>query len=86
MITAALNGKLEQVEYFTQPVFGLAVPKEVPGVPGDILNPRNTWKDKAAYDSQADKLAQQFNDNFEKFVEYANEEILAGAPKAGVLS
>ena len=80
MITAALEGKLDDAEYITHPVFGLNMPTEVPGVPAEILDPRNTWKDKEAYDEQADKLAGQFVKNFEKFEEYANDEIMSGAP------
>ncbi len=81
MITAALENKLENVAYTTHPVFGLFIPKEVPGVPDDILNPRDTWEDKAAYDKQAEALANDFVNNFRQFEEFANEEIMGGAPK-----
>ncbi|KYG83093.1 phosphoenolpyruvate carboxykinase (ATP) [Roseivirga seohaensis] len=81
MITAALEGKLDNVEYTTHNVFGLAMPNECPNVPTEILSPKNTWADKAAYDAEANKLAIKFNENFAKFKEYASEEILAGAPK-----
>jgi phosphoenolpyruvate carboxykinase (ATP) len=54
----------------------------VPGVPTEILDPRNTWADKEAYDKTAASLADKFVTNFKKYAEYANEEILAGAPKA----
>ncbi|MDW3210137.1 MAG: phosphoenolpyruvate carboxykinase (ATP) [Reichenbachiella sp.] len=81
MITAALTGALDDVEFFKQPVFGLQIPLQVPNVPDEILDPRITWKDKNAFDIQTEKLATQFNENFEKFEEYANEEILEGAPK-----
>jgi len=84
MITAALEGKLNDVDYQEHEVFGLAMPTECAEVPTDILNPKNTWKDKAAYDRKAQKLAKAFVDNFEKFAEYANEEILSAAPKAEV--
>jgi phosphoenolpyruvate carboxykinase (ATP) len=57
------------------------MPKECPGVPSEILNPRNTWEDKPAYDEKAKYLAEQFIKNFEKFAAQSNEEILAGAPK-----
>ena len=86
MITAALNGELENVECLEQPIFGLSMPTDVAGVPNEILNPRNTWSDKEAYDAQANKLASQFVQNFEKFNEYANDEILEGAPRVGVLN
>ncbi len=81
MITAALNGALENVKFETHEVFGLQMPTECPDVPAEILNPRNTWKDKAAYDAKAADLAGKFIKNFEKFAEFANEEIMAASPK-----
>jgi phosphoenolpyruvate carboxykinase (ATP) len=81
MITAALNGELENVKFTKHPTFGVEVPSAVPGVPTEILDPRNTWADKAAYDKTAASLAEKFVTNFKKYAEYANEEILAGAPK-----
>jgi len=81
MITAALNGALENVKFETHEVFGLQMPTECPDVPTEILNPRNTWKDKAAYDAKAADLAGKFIKNFEKFAEFANEEIMAASPK-----
>lgn len=81
MITAALNGELDQVEYKTHEIFGLAFPLSCPEVPSDILDPRNTWADKTAYDATANKLAAAFNKNFQKYADYATEELLAGAPK-----
>ena len=82
MITAALNGELDQVEYTQHPVFGLQMPTTCPNVPSEVLNPRNTWSDKSAYDEKANHLAGLFNDNFSKFEAGANEEIKAAAPKA----
>jgi phosphoenolpyruvate carboxykinase (ATP) len=81
MIRAALAGKLDDVQFEAHPVFGVKMPTSCPDVPTEILNPRNTWVDKNAYDTQANKLAGQFNNNFKKYAEYANAEILAGAPK-----
>lgn len=81
MITAALEGKLDDVSYEKHPVFGVNMPTQCPNVPGEILNPRNTWDDKEAYDDKANFLAEQFNKNFEKFAEYANDDIRAGAPQ-----
>ncbi len=81
MITAALQGDLESVAYATDPIFGLNFPKEVPGVPPQVLNPRDTWADKAAYDEKARELAQKFHDNFSQYESFANDEILAAAPK-----
>ncbi|HBY68878.1 MAG TPA: phosphoenolpyruvate carboxykinase (ATP), partial [Flavobacteriaceae bacterium] len=80
MITAALNDQLENVTYEKHPIFGLNMPKECPNVPDEVLNPRETWEDKTAYDAKAETLAKSFEKNFEKFESYANEEILSGAP------
>jgi phosphoenolpyruvate carboxykinase (ATP) len=81
LITAALKGELDHVEYKTHRVFGLNIPQSCPNVPDEVLNPRNTWADKEVYDKKANELAQAFNQNFEKFASGASEEILAGAPK-----
>jgi phosphoenolpyruvate carboxykinase (ATP) len=82
MITAALNGDLNKVEFEQHPVFGMMMPKSCPNVPDQVLNPRNTWEDKTAYDSKANDLAKQFIKNFEKYASGVSEEILAAAPKA----
>ena len=66
-VTAILDGSLAKAEYQTDPVFGLHLPKAVPGVPSEVLQPRNTWKDGAAYDTQATKLAKLFRDNDKTF-------------------
>jgi phosphoenolpyruvate carboxykinase (ATP) len=81
LITAALNGDLDAVEYKKHEIFGVAKPQSCPGVPSEILNPRNTWSDADAYDQKANYLASAFMKNFEKFADFANEEILAGAPQ-----
>jgi phosphoenolpyruvate carboxykinase (ATP) len=81
MITAALDGKLDNIATDTDPVFGLAIPGEVPGVPAEILTPRNTWADKAAYDAKAAYLAGLFVANFKNYAAGVSEEILAAAPK-----
>lgn len=81
MITAALEGKLDNVEFELHPVFGMAVPKECPEVPAEILNPRNTWADKVAYDEKAKFLANLFIKNFEKYKDGVTAEVLAAAPK-----
>ncbi|MCH8317078.1 MAG: phosphoenolpyruvate carboxykinase (ATP) [Bacteroidetes bacterium] len=81
MITAALEGKLNNVEYIPHDIFGILKPQSCPGVPSQVLNPKNTWSDKDAYDTKANKLAEAFVKNFEKYADFANEEILAGAPK-----
>lgn len=82
MITAALNGELDNVDYKTHKVFGLAIPQTCPNVPAEVLNPRTTWEDKDAYDAKAHELAESFRKNFAKFEEFANDEIMAGAPVA----
>lgn len=81
MITAAMEGNLDNVEYEHHSIFGLGMPTSCPLVPTEVLNPRNTWADKEAYDRTAAKLAAQFVENFKQFEEYANEDIMSGAPK-----
>lgn len=81
LITAALNGELDKAEYGTTNFFGLKFPKACNGVPTEILDPRNSWADKAAYDAKAKNLAEQFVKNFDQYASAANEEILAAAPK-----
>ena len=81
LITSALNGALNNAEYETLPVFGLQIPKGCPNIPAEVLNPRITWPDKAAYDAKAAELAVKFNENFKKFEDQASDEILAAAPK-----
>ncbi|MEN7551191.1 phosphoenolpyruvate carboxykinase (ATP) [Rapidithrix thailandica] len=86
LITAALEGKLDNVEYKKHDVFGVAMPTTCPEVPAEILDPIQTWQDKNAYYEKANLLANSFNKNFTKFSEYANEEMLDGAPKAKELT
>jgi phosphoenolpyruvate carboxykinase (ATP) len=82
IVSAALNGSLENVRTEIEPFFGLAIPVECPGVSAAILNPRNTWADTTAYDEQAKKLARMFHTNFNKFVDGVAEEVrLAGVAK-----
>ena len=81
MITAALTGELDKVEYREHPVFGVGCPTSCPGVPTDVLDPRNTWKDKGEYDKQAEKLARLFNENFAKYKDGVSAETLAAAPR-----
>ena len=81
MITAALDGALNQVSYVTDPVFGLHMPESCAGVPAEILNPKNTWADAAAYNAKANELAKAFLENFRVFEPYANEEMSASIPK-----
>jgi phosphoenolpyruvate carboxykinase (ATP) len=81
MITAALQGELDTVGYQPHPVFGMMMPVTCPGVPAEILNPRSTWADTAAYDAKCRDLALQFVQNFEKYANGVTEEILMAAPK-----
>jgi phosphoenolpyruvate carboxykinase (ATP) len=60
----------------------LAVPQTCPNVPDELLNPKDTWADKNAYDATAEKLAASFVNNFSEYADNANEEIMAAAPKA----
>ncbi|MFC7357833.1 phosphoenolpyruvate carboxykinase (ATP) [Jejudonia soesokkakensis] len=80
MITAALENQLNDVPYEKHPIFGLHVPQSCPNVPSEILNPKETWKNKKAYEIQANELSASFKENFKKFEEFANDEIMAGAP------
>jgi len=80
MITAALDGSLLHVPYETLPIFGLSVPTSCPNVPSEILNTRNTWADKNAYDIKAKQLAREFIMNFEKYASEVDEEILLAGP------
>jgi phosphoenolpyruvate carboxykinase (ATP) len=85
MITAALSGQLNEVEYVEHDIFGLYMPTNCPNVPAELLNPRAMWADKAAYDAKASDLAERFVKNFEKYAAKANEEILAAAPHVSVV-
>jgi phosphoenolpyruvate carboxykinase (ATP) len=67
MVKAALNGDLDQVEYETDPIFGLSIPKSCPNVPNNVLNPRNTWANPSEYDQKAMELAKRFIENFAQF-------------------
>lgn len=80
MIQAALNGKLDKVKFKKHPVFGMVMPCTCEDVPEEILNPKNTWTDKNAYDKQSQKLAGLFVNNFNQYVDKVGEEILSSAP------
>jgi phosphoenolpyruvate carboxykinase (ATP) len=81
MVNAALNGALDNVEYVTDPVFGVQVPTACPNVPSEVLIPRNTWSDGEAYDAQAKKLAGMFVENFKDFEDQVTDQIKAAGPK-----
>ena len=82
IVNAALDGKLDGVATETDPIFGLEVPAECPGVPADVLNPRNTWTDAEAYDAQARKLAGLFQENFAKYADDLPDAVKAAGPVA----
>jgi phosphoenolpyruvate carboxykinase (ATP) len=81
MVRAALAGALDGVPTKSDPVFGLAVPSAVEGVPAGVLDARATWKDAAAYDAQAAKLAGMFRENIKKFGSAVSDSILSAGPK-----
>ncbi|MDD6255208.1 MAG: phosphoenolpyruvate carboxykinase (ATP) [Eubacteriales bacterium] len=81
MVTAALNGSIEDAEYRHDDRFNVEVPQSVDGVPAEILNPRETWADKAAYDETADMLAEMFHENFETKYNDMPEEVKKAGPR-----
>jgi phosphoenolpyruvate carboxykinase (ATP) len=81
MVNAALDGKLDDVPMRKDPIFGMDIPTQVPGVPDEILFPRGTWQDQAAYDAQALKLAGMFIENFKKYADGVSSVILDASPK-----
>jgi phosphoenolpyruvate carboxykinase (ATP) len=80
MIRAALSGALDGVSYERDPVFNVDVPVACPDVPADVLKPRNTWGNKAAYDAQAHQLARMFVDNFKTFEKDVAPDVVAAGP------
>lgn len=81
LLNAALAGELSQTQFREDPVFGFEVPVSVPGVPDQMLWPRDTWADKEAYDTQARNLAQMFAENFRKYSDQVSGEVRAAGPK-----
>lgn len=81
MVTAALDGTLAQAQTTPDPTFGFDVPTSCPGVPSEVLQPRNTWADKTAYDAAAQNLAKRFKDNFTKFADQVTDEVRNAGPK-----
>ena len=82
LINAALDGSLAKVEYKTEPFFGLSIPTAVPGIPSEVLDPREAWADKAAYDVAAKKLVGMFEKNFAQFWDSVGDDVKAIAIKA----
>jgi len=84
LISAALEGQLDTVEYIQTPFFGLYTPVACPNVPSELLFPRNAWPNKELFDQKAAELAAKFVSNFEQYFEFASDETKAAAPKIGV--
>ena len=82
LVNAALDGELADASFTEDPNFGVLVPDACPGVPAEVLNPRNTWGDKDAYDAQAAHLTRLFEDNFKQFESDVTDSVKAVAIKA----
>lgn len=80
LISAAFSGQLARVSYNADPIFKVLVPSGCDGVPLEVLSPRNTWRDKNAYDKAARHLADLFRKNFEQYAAHAGEKVLAAGP------
>src|SRR5512141_2525837 len=80
MVRAAINDELEGVETVVDPIFRVAVPTAVPGVPTEVLFPRDTWPDRAAYDEAARKIAHMFHENFEAYADGVSEAVRKAGP------
>jgi phosphoenolpyruvate carboxykinase (ATP) len=81
IIDAIHSGELAKAKFETEPIFGFALPTACPGVPSEILAPKNAWKDKAAYDATAKKLADLFRTNFANYSDQATEAVQKSGPK-----
>ena len=81
MLNAALDGELDNVEYVVDDRFGFEIPTSCPGVPSEVLVPKQTWSDGEAYDAAADKLAAMFNENFKRYSEGVSDSVNASAPR-----
>lgn len=80
LVSAALSGELNAQAMRTDPIFGFEVPVSLKGVDAKILDPRETWDDKAAYDAQANALIEMFNQNFQQFENHVDADVRAAAP------
>ena len=80
MLNAALDGELDDVEFKLDPRFHIEIPTTCPGVPSEILQPRETWGDGEDFDMVADKLARMFNDNFKRYESGVSTEVSAAGP------
>ena len=82
LIRAALDGSLAKAEFRRDPFFGLMIPTAVSGIPADVLDPRQAWADKAAYDATAKELVARFEKNFSEFATHVGDDVKAIALKA----
>jgi phosphoenolpyruvate carboxykinase (ATP) len=78
MVKAALEGTLKNSSFVEHPIFKVLMPTECPGVPSELLNPKNTWEDKEGYDVKALELAEKFSENFKKFNNVPDNIVKAG--------
>src|SRR5437667_1219837 len=81
MVRAALSGTLDSVRFMPDPIFGVLVPESCPGVPAELLRPKNTWKNSADYDTRAKQLAGLFQNNFKQYAAQAPEAVRQAGPK-----
>jgi len=81
LLNAALNGKLDNVKYKKDPIFGFEMPLECPDVPADVLDPSSSWSDGKEYDKKYKQLAQRFIENFGKFADQTPKEVIEAGPK-----
>ena len=81
MVSALLAGELDDVETVTDPIFGVAIPRHIEGVPDEVLVPKASWQDQDAYDAQAKKLATMFTENFKKYADGVGDAIRGAGPK-----
>jgi phosphoenolpyruvate carboxykinase (ATP) len=81
LVRAAIGGHLAKTPFSPDPVFGVLVPESCPGVPSELLRPRNTWRNPAEYDAQARRLAGLFQSNFAKYASHASEAVRQAGPK-----
>jgi phosphoenolpyruvate carboxykinase (ATP) len=82
MVSAVLAEKLDQVAFHIDPYFGLSIPNRVPGVPAKMLQPVYTWNDRDAYEQQATRLVERFEENFDQFRENVPSEVVYAGPRA----
>ena len=75
LLNAALEGKLDKIEYTIDPFFGFAIPQQCPGVPEEILMPKNTWENKEVYEKKARELAEKFKEKFKQYEPFVSNEV-----------